>query len=294
MQLASSPAWKLRLGSRTGRTLFLPRARSSISEPQRPVILLSTCHDKPPLVSSGLVFYFLLPRQGTRNINVSSHRDHFANGATETWKIDQVPWLELPSHAICPLPWKGEPISPAPEIPQRVGTMAPASPRGARNGRHVGWAWGWRAVAPDPAKSALPLHGPRHLPAPPIRSALYSPGPRPAALALLCPRPSWRSIPFSRRTRKEVAFLAQPLTKTSLTEVPPLASCAPIGFSFRRSTRSAFSLAPDPPTFHSPSFFHSETTQEGAPLAPSLSTVAIKERRTQHAGSCRHPGRSGW
>lgn len=263
MQLAPFLAWKLRLGSCTGPTLFLGRACSSISAPQRPLILPSTSHsDKVPRVSSGLRFSSTShnPAGGEEILTFPPTTSTLQMGKPRLGRSTKSRCSERPSRATCPFPWKGDPASPAPAISQQAGTMAPDSPRGARNGRHVGCTWGrWRAAARDPAKSALLLRGPCHLPGPPIRSTLHSPAPCPAALALLFPKPSWRTIRFRRHTRKEVATLAQPLTKTSLPEVPPPRGRMPIGFSFRRSTRFAFSLALGPPTFHSPSFLGSET-----------------------------------
>lgn len=183
-----------------------------------------------------------------------------------------------------------------PRSPNGPGPWHQPPPRGARNGRHVGYTWGrWRAALRDPTKSALPLRGPRHLPGPPIRSALQSPAPYPAALALLCPRPSWRAPPCRRHTRKEVAALAQPLTKASLPEVPPPTSSMLIGFSFRRSTDLLFHWLQVHQPFTAPpsSAERLQFVRVSSP-SPSLSNMAVRERPARHAGSCRHPGRSGW
>lgn len=127
----------------------------------RPLTLPSTCHRtkaripsissdlQPPSTfhSSAAIIDILLlpfpPPAPTRSNHV-----HSANGETKARSLDEVPWSDPPSRTSCLFPWKGDP-APRSRRARAGPGQTPASPCGARGGRHVGCAWGQRRAVPS-------------------------------------------------------------------------------------------------------------------------------------------------
>lgn len=162
-----------------------------------------------------------------------------------------------------PFPWKADSASLAPAIPELDGTTHQPS--------HAAPAVAAMLAAPRSGGARLnqdahSQHVPCVLPRPPIRVASRSQTLCRTALALPCPRPSWRSLRVRRHLRKGSSRSRAAAHLDFAAGSPSLSRPAAHWFL---DPISAFSLAPDPPPFHSMASLRGKTTtpkrQSGLP-----------------------------